>query len=415
VTDDLAARYLSAAAETRKAGRIDLSDRLATRARQLRARRRVDNTLYLAARRELAFNHKKHEWDANPWVLGVANGVVDLRDGTFRAGRPDDYIRCAAPVEWRGLKTPAPLWRQFLRDIFNDDVEMINFVQRLQGYAITGLRSEHRFPILYGEMGRNGKGTMLEAVSAVLGDDLTMPCPADALMEANRPRSGEAASPFLYSLRGKRLVWASESKEGRRINTDMIKLLCGGDKIPCRPLFGKATKFTPTHTLFLLTNTKPRVPADDQPVWDRILLIPFRERFVDDPGPGEHQADKEMLDKLTGEASGILAWLVRGCVRWQKYGLNPPDSVKAATKEYRQEEDVLAAFLAEECCIGKEYKVRSGDLYKGYSEWARERNETPMTGTAFGRRMAIRFKYRESHGRVYLGLGLLSKIKAVGG
>ena len=413
VTDELAARYLEAAAEVRKAGRIELSDRLATRACQLRARRRVDNVLYLAARRELAFDRKKREWDADPWVLGCSNGVINLKDGTFRAGRPDDYIRCASPTEWRGLKTPAPLWKQFQRDVFDGDAEMINFVQRLLGYAITGLRQEHKFPIAYGEMGRNGKGTMLEATSAVLGDDLTMPCPADALMEASRPRSGEAASPFLYSLRGKRLVWASESREGRRVNTDMIKLLCGGDKVPCRPLFGKATKFVPTHTLILLTNTKPRVPSYDQPVWDRIMLIPFTQRFVDDPGPGEHQADKEMLDKLAGEASGILAWLARGCLRWQKYGLRPPGSVMAATKEYRQEEDILAAFLVEQCCTGKGHQVKNGDLYRAYCEWSKERNETPLTGQMFGRRMASRFKFRESHGRIYQGVGLLS-VKTLG-
>lgn len=409
VSCDVAARYLEAGAQVlRERGDRDLSDALTKRARDLGNRRRVDNVLHLAARQPgLAL--AGDEWDTDPWLLGVANGVLDLRTGTLRPGRPLDYIRSVAPTEWHGLDAPAPLWERFLGEVFAGDDDLIASVQRLLGYGCTGLTYEHRLPILWGP-GRNGKGTLLEAVGDVLGPDLAIPTQAEALMDVGG--RGGGPQPFVYQLRGKRLVWASETNEGRRLNAGLVKLLTGGDTRNVRTLHSRPVRYKPSDLILLLTNAKPRIDAEDQALWDRVLLIPFTERFVDDPGPGEHKRDPAMREKLAEEGPEILAWLVRGCLAWQRDGLAPPPTVKAATEGYRREEDTVAQFL-EECCVtGDGCEARAAEMYQAYEHWSTDNGLRPMSGRAFGERLNRRFdRKRTGQGRVYVGVGLLEGLE----
>jgi len=143
------------------------------------------------------------EWDADPYLLGVANGVIDLRTGEYREGRPTDHIRSIAPTAWIGSEAPCPRWERFMSEIFGGDAEMVGFMQRLLGYGISGLSLDHKFPILWGS-GRNGKGTMLETIQKVLGPALVITPKADAIMDSGP--SGSSAQPFVAALRGKRLA-----------------------------------------------------------------------------------------------------------------------------------------------------------------------------------------------------------------
>ena len=149
-------------------------------------------------------------------LLGVANGVIDLRTGEFRPGQPTDYIRTAAPTEWKGIDAPCPRWEQFQSEMHDADCGNMDFMWRWRGYNITGQTNEHAMVIEWGEEGRNGKGTELETLKYILGD-LTLSTDADAIMDI-RDTDGNAPKPFVYQLRGKRLVWASETKEGRKLD-----------------------------------------------------------------------------------------------------------------------------------------------------------------------------------------------------
>lgn len=403
VSDAVAARYLAVAADARQAGNTDRCDALLDRARALRNRRRVENVLFLAARPNLGI--VGDQWDRDPWLLGCANGVIDLRTGELRPGRPEDYMRCASPVEWRGLDTQCPQWDTFLQQVFQKTPDIPPYLQRLFGYGITGLTWEAVFPILWGDNGRNGKGTLLETVGAVLGNDLALSTKADSLMDSGRS-NGNAPQPFVYEMRGKRIVWASETKDGRKIDAALLKLLTGGDTLNVRTLHGKPVSFPPTHLVLLITNHRPHIPADDPATWFRVNLIPFVERFVPEPTKGEHLSDPALKDKLLAEAPGILAWLVRGCLEWQKHGLKPPDTVKAATEEYRKDEDTLALFLKECCTIGDGHKARAGELYRTYAEWAKRYGIEPVTLSAFGRQMKKRFEHEETNVTTYKGVGV---------
>ena len=169
------------------------------------------------------------EWDQHPHLLACPNGVVDLRDGGFNEGTPGGYLKTICPTEWRGLQNPAPHWHKFLLEVFDNDEELIAFLKRLLGYSVSGQVLEHLLPILWGG-GRNGKGTLLETLHHILGE-LSGPVPSELLLKQVHPRSSAAPSPDVMALRGKRLVWASETDEGRRLDTAKVKWLVGGDTL----------------------------------------------------------------------------------------------------------------------------------------------------------------------------------------
>ncbi len=432
VAGQLAAQYLHAAAElTRMAEAVKGDEeseterdkeshekaaklqkdakRMIERALNLRKVSRTQNILKYA---ESLLGMSGDEWDADPWLLGVVNGVIELRTATFRPGRPVDYIRTPAPTVWRGLDEPAPRWMRFLEEIFDGNPnkrEIIDFLHRLLGYGITGLSTLAVLLILWGEEGRNGKDTLLRALKNALGD-MAGAVGNDVVIETKGSRTAGAAQPHLADLQGKRIVWASETKEGTRLNEEQVKLVTGGGEIATRKLYSNMVRFKPTHLLLLLTNYRPHAPADDSALWSRIKLIPFNLRFVENPtAPNERKADPTLDCSLAAEASGILALLVRGCLAWQASGeqLLAPPCVAAATADYRHEEDELGRFINECCVVQPHAQARANALYEVYKSWTSDSNLKPLNGTAFGRRMGKRFeKKTDRNGTYYVGVGL---------
>ncbi|MBM4275594.1 MAG: DNA primase, partial [Deltaproteobacteria bacterium] len=235
----------------------------------LQRRRYRENVLVLAAAGEGSLGITGSEWDLDPYLLPFKNGVLNLRDRLFRPGRPEDFIKTVCPTEWRGFDAPAPRWEKFLLEILNGDLEVKAYSKRLLGYGISGLTVEHKLPILWGPEGRNGKGTMLETLGYVLGP-LAGPVQGELLLQEWRPRSSAAPSPDIMALRGKRLVWASETDQGRKLNAGRVKLITGGDTLTGRnPYDKREVTFAPTHTLLLLTNFRPRVDPIDSALWER--------------------------------------------------------------------------------------------------------------------------------------------------
>jgi len=349
------------------------------------------------------------EWDSNPYLIACPNGVIDLNTGGFRGGRPEDYIKTACPTPWKSLNEPAPEWEKFLTETFDRDKELINYNQRLTGYASSGLREERVTPICFG-IGWNGKGTQFEVLGHTLGD-LAGPVPAELLVKEGRhhSKSAGAPSPEIMMLRGRRLVWASETNQSGRIDSGKLKWLSGGDTMVGREPYGKQiVSFTPTHTLFLMTNYKPKANSDDFALWGRINLIPFELSFVDNPAPGtnQRQRDKHLLEKLKKEASGILAWIVRGYFAWKKEGLNPPPKVLLATEGYRQEQDSVRGFVAENCITGTDAQVKASDFLREYKIWCEANGIRPEWGNTVGQRMAERFEKTGKRPVIYKGVGL---------
>jgi putative DNA primase/helicase len=193
---------------------------------------------------------------------------------------------------------------------------------------------------------------------------------------------------------------AAELSEGKRLNESMVKDLTGGDIIAARYLHKEFFEFKPNFKIWMYGNHKPVIKGTDEGIWRRIKLIEFKVVIP------ENERDPNLLEKLKGELTGILAWAVRGCLAWQREGLRTPASVDAATAAYRAEQDTLAAFL-EECCTTESYaRVTAGTLFDAYEKWGGELNKR-----RFSQAMAecgFVTKGRDGAGRaLYHGLGLL--------
>lgn len=388
--DRVAAEYLSAAAEARANGNKDLSESFTKRAQLLLSNKRMKSVLDIASRLP-GIALTGDEWECNPMLLPVANGVIDLTTGAIRDGKPADYIRTFCPVPWLGLTTSSPLWEKSLSEIFNDDKDLVSFVSRLFGYSITGETKEQKLPIFWGG-GSNGKSIIMDTIMSVLGNDICFKTQADSLMEV-RQGEGNNAKPFIAALRNKRIVFASETKEKQKLNTGMIKELTGDGQITARKLHENPITFKQTHKIILMTNHLPNIPdSSDYAIWRRILRVPFSVSFKEFPIlPDERPLDINLLNKLKAEYPGILAWLVRGCLEWQKQGLNPPAIVTDSTENYRQSEDTTNEFITDCIRVIPNAQIGASELFDNYVSWCESNGDVPATKKAFGSKVTSKF------------------------
>jgi putative DNA primase/helicase len=354
---------------------------------------------------------KGEEMNRDPWLLACQNGVLNLASGKFRDGRPGDLISMPCSVEWRGMDEPAPIFERSLKEIFEGDDELIQFLQRLLGYSITGLSHEHIFVVFFGS-GRNGKSTLVEILNYILGS-LAGSIPSEMLLSSKYVRSSSGPTPDIMSLKGLRIAFASETDDNQKFSTSKVKWLSGGDTLVARSPHDKyPVRFLPTHKLFLISNFKPQAPGDDFAFWERLLLIPFRLSFVarDPVTETERRARKGVVDELKAEASGILAWMVRGCLEYQKQGLNPSEVVRAATAEYKRDEDLLGQWITDCCRVGEGLEQKSSELYASFEKWF-EKNisgNVPKT-VRFSKMMLRRFDRKNFRGcRYYTGVELIN-------
>ncbi len=363
------------------------------------------------------------EFDNKPMLFPCANGVIDLETGRLKPGRPGDYLSKASDVEFKGIDEPAPLWEKSLLEIFGGNSEkapdaqeneraarFTAYLGRLSGYSMTGLVTEKVFPVLYGPTGWNGRSLIIDTISRVMGE-LAGSIPSEMLLSVKFAKGASGPSPDIMGLKGLRLAVASEIDENQRFSAAKIKWLTGKDELVGRSPHDKyQTRFDPTHKLFLMSNTQPQAPPNDKAFWERLHLIPFTISFVNrDPQEAhERRAVIDLGDQLRKEASGILAWLVRGCLKYQCEGLKPPKEIMEATEEYRKNEDLLADFI-DECCIREPAaKEKSAALYQCFVDWYHDNIGTKEpTGTWFGKLLSQKFKKWKSEGCVmYHGIAL---------
>ena len=380
------------------------------RASRLRADRGRKNAIKLAATApDSVMVCRGDVFDQNRMLLAAKNAVIDLELGDAVPARPSDLVLKAAPTEWRGIDCPCPLWERTLDEIFESRPDVIGFVWRLLGYSITGLTTEHVLPIFQG-IGRNGKSLIFDVLMHVLGE-IVGAVPVEMLLDQGRSRSAAAPSPDIMALKGVRVAVAAEADENRRFSMGRVKWLTGNDPLTGRwPNDKYPIVFMPTHKLFLLTNDLPHASANDYAFWERVCVVPFRLSFVNrDPARDfERRADLGLFDKLKEEASGILAWLVRGCLEYRRTGLDPPPVVKEATQRYRADEDYLQDWIDERCTLDPYVEAPASKLYENFSDWYvlrinKNRKKTPSQ-RAFGQMLTKRFR-REKHGTyIYYGL-----------
>lgn len=307
--------------------------------------------------------------DADPYLLNVANGVLDLRTMELRPHDPSDRItKSAAGGYYQDVQSAR--WTEFLERVLPDP-GVRGFVQRLVGVGLIGAVREHVLPIMTG-IGANGKSVLDKAIRYTLGDYAATAEPDLFMHRDGAHPTGE------MDLRGVRWVVVSESDKDRRLAEATMKRLTGGDTIRARKMRQDFVEFTPSHTPLLITNHLPRVSGDDEAVWRRLRVVPFGVVI-----PPEEQ-NRELDSQLQLEADGILSWAVAGYRDYCERGLDEPDSVRTATDEYHRNSDAIGRFIVDRCIIGSQMKATTGQLHAAFVKWQTQDGSEPLSQRAFG-------------------------------
>jgi putative DNA primase/helicase len=343
------------------------------------------------------------EFDKNPYLIACKNGVVDLKTGELRNGKPDDFISKQAPVNYPEDIFEEPVnFLKFLSEITEDKKgkkrdDWVLFLQRLLGTSLIGKRKERIFVVFAGARGQNGKGTIKDIMLHILGD-LAWPIPSEMLLEQRFSKSAGGATPELMILKGTRFAVASETNENQKFSGAAVKLYSGGDPIPARAPYGKGfIKILPSHTLYLLSNHLPHMSGDDSAFWHRMIKISFEWSYVLHPKETyERKADIDLWDKLIKESDKIFGWLIWGALIYQKTGLDIPDSIKLEGLKYQRENDYLSDFLFD-CCKKENGAVTSAsDLYNAFVDWYKkninDKEKYIPNQITFGKKLKLRFE-----------------------
>lgn len=339
---------------------IPLSGRTALdRIAKLQDVSRTKNVLEWARKRPMAV--LTEEFDAHNHLLNLTNGVFDLNTQAFRAASAKDLMMKQAGVAYND-NAQCPHWLAFLARIFNDDAEMLRFVQQWIGVCLSGTTDLQAFFYAFGK-GANGKSTFFAVIQELLGDYFVN-IPVETFLQKKHNATDEYQ---MVRLHGARLVVCSEIPENRRPNEGQIKDLTGGELINARAPYGKPFSFHPTHKLALFGNHKLKITGTDEGIWRRVFLVPFTVTIP----PNERKPMAQLLTTFRKEMSGILLWALQG---WREYSANGqifvPDTVKKATAEYREESDVLAGFISDCCEIGNQHWCYTSELYQVYLQWS---------------------------------------------
>lgn len=348
------------------------------------------------------------EWDRQPNLLGVKNGVVDLDDGSFYPEPHREWlVSRSANVEW-DAEAECPTFKAFLREIMSGDEEMYRYLLLTLGYSLWGHQREQQFWMWTGQ-GNNGKGTLARLLLHVLGDYGHKP--SDELYMKTRFGATASSAPRadLLKLQGVRFSYMSEP-QGGQFNDELVKAHTGDDPITARDLHAKArytVTFRPTHTIVFLCNDLPKTDDVGTSMRRRARVIKFLEDFSEETG----RMDPDLEDKLKAEAPGIFRLLVQAAVLYGQHRFDTPAKVREWSAQYIEQNDPIANFLQDACVVAPGAKAQARDLYEAYAEWATKRGESPMSQTGFGSLIAKRFeRTRTSMGMVYQGIGLLSAV-----
>jgi P4 family phage/plasmid primase-like protien len=382
--------------EIRQAETVEDKKAIAGHAARSESSRAVAAMLKLAETEE-GIPVRQEQLDTDRWLLAVQNGTLDLRTGDLREHRRGDYITKLVPITYDPRAT-APRFERFLDEIMKGRRGLVEYLQRVVGYCLTGVTTERALLIFWGN-GANGKSTLLELIADMLGAYATK-TPISTLMA----KSGDSIPNDIARLRGARFVYASEGEEGKRLAEAQIKEMTGGEKLTARFMRAEFFTFDPQFKLLMGTNHKPDIRGTDQGIWDRVKLIPFEARF------DGADANPQLREKLRAELPGILAWAVQGCLAWQRSGLQAPAEVTDAVWTYRAESDSVGRFLGETCVLDAAARVTVAALAGAYEAWCREGGEAVLGPKQFADRLLERglTRSRGARGvRRWQGVGLL--------
>lgn len=347
--------------------------------------------------------------DADPWLMGAQNGLIDLRTGAWLPPDRNARVTQYARVDYvQGVD--CPWFKQTVREAFFDDMAMVTFFKRVMGYTLLGNPKESKLVIPYGH-GSNGKSTLINAISRVMGDYARVAAANTFTgVEGQSPNNSGGPREDLVRLKGARLLTISEVDENAHLREAIVKSLTGDDTIIARGVNAKASvEYKPRFVPVMSVNHRPIIKGDDQGIWRRILMIPFERNFETDP---HLPKDTERPAKIAAESVGVLNWLVEGALEYQQFGLMPPASVMTAHEEYRDDMDLLREWIDTRLEFDPSYAVSTSDLFLSWQQYATPKGMMRFiaTATALARKVTGRAGFkRDQHkngvkGRCWVGV-----------
>ena len=336
------------------------------------------------------------ELDRDPHLLGVRNGVIDLRTGQHLFNQPDMSITryCSAGY----VEDPkCDRWLRFLDQIFMSDVETIECVQRLLGCTLLGLATEEILVICYGH-GNNGKSVFSNVVHKIMGG-YAITAPPSLLTARRQDDTGPRND--LTALAGARYVSINEMQAGDRLDEQVVKMLAGREPIAARFLHQEFFEFIPSFTPWLRTNHKPIITGLDDGIWRRLVLLPFSRKFSDE------EKDPNLEQKLLEEQDPILMWMVEGARLYLESGIRLSPRMRSELGTYRTESDLLGEFLSDQTRPDPTGKANQGTLYIEYRSWCDGCGVRPLSKKTFTQRLAERGFPEGKSGKIRFYCGLV--------
>lgn len=339
--------------------------------------------------------------DSNRHALNCLDGTIDLRTGRLEPHKREDLLTKLTPNHCGGQADPIH-WLEFLKLAMSrkdNKVEdaIIEYLQCAIGYSLTGLTSEAAIFIPYGS-GNNGKSIFTWTLDQLLGE---YACSAEPETLMSKRREGSGPSGDVARLKGARCVRAAESDTGQRLNESLLKRMTGGEKLVASFKYGQEFEFLPEFKIWMPTNHKPTVRGTDKGIWRRLKLVPF---VIDIPASlsKEKRKNREQVQaELAAEMPAILAWAVRGAVRWYTSGLNEPKEITDATSAYQQEMDTVANFIDDRCVVKAGKKILKQRLFGAYQQWCEQNDQYALSGRAFGIQLGKRGFTKKPDGAGY--------------
>ncbi len=310
--------------------------------------------------------------DADKWLLNVRNGTLDLRSGELLPHSPNDMITMIAGTDYDPGAT-APTWEKYIESTMNEDTEMIGFLQRFCGYMLTGCTHEQCFAFLSGS-GENGKGTLTETLSALMGSYASSISTAAIMVKA-----GDCIPHEWAGMRGKRLAFTGEVETSKTIDSALIKTLTGEDTMSVRFLRREFFQMKPVFKLMYSANGRPKVKDNSHGFWRRVRLIPFDVVFP----KGDPRRISNLKDLLREELPGILNWCLTGLSQWRNKGLDEPDRVTNATQDYREGENVVKQFCDECLKSVPTHSIPLPQVHERFIAWAKSAGERQIGRNTF--------------------------------
>lgn len=325
---------------------------------------------------------KSSDFDKQKNLLNVQNGTLNLDTGELKPHNPDDLMMMIANVTYNP-NAKAERFVKFMNEIMQGNTVMVDHLQEVLGYALSGYTDQERFFILYGETTRNGKGTLDGAILGVLGD-YGKSARYESFQESYYRNSGGSPSEDIARLQGARYVSVPEPSNTMVLDVARVKTLTGGDTINARYLHQGSFEYKPSFKIFISTNHLPTITDDTLFKSDRVEVILFGKHF------GLDERDNTLKDVLSSEEekSGILNWMIEGYQRVRKARYLPmPKEVQYANQMYQAENDKIAEFLSDEMEANAEAKTSQKDVYARFQTWCRESGYQAMGKQKFKKKL----------------------------